>query len=103
MTSCGRRCKVLFTLRNHEVINKEIKLMISTEVAKLGDGKSFGELALLHNKQRAASIVTLEDTCFATMDRHSFEKVMSDIKSREINENKAFLERFGNLKPLTNQ
>lgn len=94
---------MLFTFRNKEVINKEIKLLISTEVAKLGDGKSFGELALLHNKQRAASIITLEDTSFAVMNKKSFEKVMSDTKTREINQNIDFLDRFSYIKQLTKQ
>jgi hypothetical protein len=42
--------------------------LISTHIALLEAGKSFGELALLHNKQRAASIKVVEDCYFATMD-----------------------------------
>jgi CRP-like cAMP-binding protein len=76
---------------------------MSTEVAKLDDGKCFGELALLHNKQRAASIITLQDTHFAVMNKQSFEKVMSEIKLREISENIDFLDKFSYIKQLTKQ
>jgi CRP-like cAMP-binding protein len=42
---------------------------MSTHFVTKDAGKSFGEIALIHNKQRAASIYSLEDCVFATMDR----------------------------------
>ena len=56
-----------------EVVQKEFKFTKRTKVAELSDGKSFGELALLNNKPRAATIIAIEDTDFATMDKPSFK------------------------------
>ena len=55
---------------------------------------SFGELALLHNKKRAASIFALEDTHFATMNKESFERVMLEMKNRENQVKIDFLNKF---------
>ena len=38
-------------------------------VIELGAGKSFGELALITNKPRSASIITLTSCFFAIMDK----------------------------------
>lgn len=38
-------------------------------------GQSFGELALLYNAPRSASIQCLEDTSFWAIDRKTFRKV----------------------------
>ena len=73
------------------------------EVAKLGDGMAFGELALLHNKPRAASIYTLEDTHFAVMNKRDFDRIMHKIKMRENNQLVEFLDLFEYFKSLTYQ
>jgi len=82
---------------------KKIMLTVSTQVTVLDSGKSFGELALLHNKQRAASISTLEDTHFATMNKRSFERVMLIIKRRENDKAVQFLDNYAFIKSLTYQ
>ena len=46
------------------------------QVVALGDGFSFGELALLNSKPRAATIVCLEDCHFATLNRQDFDKII---------------------------
>lgn len=78
-------------------------MLISTHIALLEAGKSFGELALLHNKQRAASIKVVEDCYFATMNKKSFDKVMLKIKLRENNKIVSFFDKFNFIKPLTYQ
>ena len=52
------------------------------EVAKLNSGKTFGELALINDKPRAATIVCLQDCYFACLERSSYQKVLQklDIK-----------------------
>lgn len=62
---------------------------------------SFGELALLHNKKRAASIITVEDTHFATMSKYKFDQIMAKIKLKENNQIVEFFDSFSFLKPLT--
>jgi CRP-like cAMP-binding protein len=43
-------------------------------VAVLGEGQSFGELAILYNPVRSATIKTLEDTDLIVLNRKLFEK-----------------------------
>jgi CRP-like cAMP-binding protein len=48
-------------------------------VGELGPGKCFGELALITNKPRAATVMCLEDSQFATLDKASFHKSLAAI------------------------
>jgi type IV pilus assembly protein PilB len=45
-------------------------------LAELGSGQMFGEMALLTHKPRAATVVALEATACATLERADFEKVL---------------------------
>lgn len=45
----------------------------------LEDGKSFGELALIQHKPRAATIICKEDTHFATLDRAGYDRVLKKL------------------------
>ena len=49
------------------------------------DGDSFGELALINNSPRSATIVCSTDWTFATMDKNDYWKTLSRIESRNIN------------------
>lgn len=42
------------------------------QVAELSTGKSFGELAIITNKRRNATVKTSEDTHFAVLDKFSY-------------------------------
>lgn len=55
------------------------------QLATMSDGKSFGELALIHNKPRAASIETLDDTHFAVMSKTDYDKSLSKIEQKNLN------------------
>ena len=44
------------------------------EVASLDGGKSFGELALISSKPRAATIRCKKDTHFAVLDKNAYQK-----------------------------
>ena len=44
------------------------------EVAKLEGGQSFGELALISSKPRAATIRCKKDTHFAVLDKNAYQK-----------------------------
>jgi CRP-like cAMP-binding protein len=46
------------------------------EVAVLKEGQSFGELALITNKKRNATIVTKENTHFATITKSQYQKAL---------------------------
>lgn len=61
------------------------------EVATLGPGKSFGELALIRHKPRAATIRCLQDTHFATLDKHDYEISLAKIERKRMNKILTFM------------
>lgn len=50
------------------------------EVVTLREGKSFGELALIKNKPRAATIRCKDDCHFAVMNKADYQKVLQRIE-----------------------
>jgi putative ABC transport system ATP-binding protein len=49
-----------------------------TQIATLGEGDFFGEMALLTGQPRNASIVTLEETTLYTLSKANFQAAMSE-------------------------
>ena len=64
------------------------------EVARLGDGCSFGELALLKNDGRAATIVCSEKTSFATLHQKDYVWTIGQEEKRKNKEVVNFFRRF---------
>jgi len=61
-----------------EGTKKEIKtIFVLTEVKALSGGASFGELALIDKKPRAATIICKENCHFGVLDKNSFERILS--------------------------
>lgn len=60
---------VLTPTLSDDYIMKEIKI--------LNAGLSFGELALIENKPRAATIICKEDCGFAVLDKRNFDVILS--------------------------
>ena len=54
------------------------------EVAVLRNGKGFGELALIKNKPRAATIKCLEECHVAVMSKADYEKVLKKIEQKNL-------------------
>lgn len=52
---------------------------------RVGDGKSFGEIALMSNKPRGASILCKEDTHFAVMNRNDFRDTLMKLEENVMN------------------
>ena len=52
------------------------KLEWEIEIAQLSTGSSFGELALINNEPRKATIICLTDCFFAVLDKHDYNKVL---------------------------
>lgn len=71
-------------------------------VAKIGSGESFGELALMYNAPRAATVVSAETGCTLwALDRVTFRRILMDstFERRRMYEN--FLEEVPLLSSLT--
>lgn len=58
-------------------IKKPFTFMILQPIAEWGNGHAFGELALLNDKPRSATIMTLEDTHFAVLEKDDFKNIMA--------------------------
>jgi CRP-like cAMP-binding protein len=57
---------------------KEIYFETNVDIVKIyKSGDSFGELALLDNKPRAASIRCVEDCHFAVLEKANFQEILS--------------------------
>lgn len=61
------------------------------DVAKLISGDSCGELALMYDEQRNATIKCVTKCYFATLCKHSFNQVLSRIELKQQNKKIDFL------------
>ena len=60
-------------------------------VAVLSMGQAFGELALLHNKDRAATIQTRENTLLAVLEKADFTRILHRIEEKRLRSKAEFL------------
>jgi CRP-like cAMP-binding protein len=67
--------------KNDPAANKGAML----EVNELGVGETFGELALIENKPRKATIICKENCDFATLDRASYSELLEEADRIRIN------------------
>lgn len=61
------------------------------EVSELGAGQSFGELALLQDSARSASILCKTPTILAVLTKDSFNLVLKEEEARRLNEKISFI------------
>jgi cAMP-dependent protein kinase regulator len=67
-----------------------------------GSGESFGELALLYNAPRAATIVTKESGNLFALDRETFNHIVRDAARKKREHYELFLKKvelFGTMEP----
>ena len=76
-------------LRNYN--KNENKIDWFVEVAKLKPGENFGELALMNNAPRDATIKAMTDCQFATIQKNDYQKVLKSNEFVLKNEKKDFL------------
>lgn len=55
-----------------------------TEVAKFSAGDSFGELALINDDKRAATVSCLTNCNFAVINRENYQRVLKTIELRAV-------------------
>ena len=71
------------------------------KVASIGPGGSFGELALMYNAPRAATVVSAEaDARLWALDRRTFRRILMDAAFQRRRMHEAFLEEVPLLAPL---
>ncbi|CAG9316510.1 unnamed protein product [Blepharisma stoltei] len=64
------------------------------EVATLEAGSAFGELALLKNQPRAASIICTEDCHFATLSKEPYLRILGKLTAQKLDELVSFLSKL---------
>ena len=83
-----------------------VEVIIDGEVKKtLKKGDYFGDLALLYNAPRTASIRCVSDTTFWTIHRRRFQMLLKNIKTTQFRENKKIVEKvkiFGKKNYISN-
>jgi cGMP-dependent protein kinase len=74
------------------------------KVTELGEGQSFGELALLFRASRAASIKCLSDNNqFFVMKPALYRSLLQQLKTAEYSRNKSTIEAISLFQCLTNK
>ncbi|AAW41057.1 hypothetical protein CNBA5350 [Cryptococcus deneoformans B-3501A] len=76
---------------------------LGKKVAECSEGSSFGELALMHNAPRAASIISLTPCTLWALDRVSFRTILLDHTSRKRRLYESFLSEVPILASLQPQ
>lgn len=74
---------------------------LGTKVASSGPGSSFGELALMYNAPRAATVVSSEPSVLWQLDRLTFRKILMDSAFQRRRMYESFLEGVPLLSSLT--
>jgi cGMP-dependent protein kinase len=67
----------------------------------LTTGQGFGELALLYNAPRSASIKAARESRFWAIDRKTFKKVVEDVTAKQFKENREFLNKVAYFDSMT--
>ena len=85
---------VLLSVIFFELESGSVQVVINDENKRvLNRGNCFGELALLYNAPRSATIQVLEESSFWAIDRKTFKTTLEEIKQREYAENRKFIEK----------
>ena len=71
-------------------------------IKKMSVGESFGELALLHEAPRSATVKAVKDSVFYCLERLSFRKIINKINEVNFEENKIFIESVSLLANIDN-
>ncbi|KAL4499727.1 hypothetical protein ABPG72_017267 [Tetrahymena utriculariae] len=82
----------------------QVDIIINDEVKRtLNPGESFGELALLYNAPRSASIRCKGNCHFWAIDRNSFRKTIEDMVQKNYESNRTFMEQVNFFKSMNSE
>lgn len=105
-----------YTLAPHEIVfeqeqpgvnffvvaSGQLEVIInSRRVNVLNPGDSFGELALLHDTVRSATVLTIDRSTMWGLDRKTFRSAVESVNAQNYQENKRFIESVPLLRILT--
>jgi cGMP-dependent protein kinase 1 len=76
-------------------------LVTGKRVNVLGPGDSFGELGLLHDSPRSATVQTLEKVSIWGLDRKTFRSAVETVNAQNYKENKNFIDTVPLFSVLT--
>ena len=77
-----------------KALNKYKNFNYLKEITRLESGQSFGELALIYNSVRAASIIALEKTELIVLNRETFKKYIHSMQTSHLNHIIGFYEHL---------
>lgn len=69
-------------IEDHE---EKIKPQEIEEVAELSDGATFGEVALINNSKRQASIICHTPCHFAVLDKKDYQDILKGVEKKKWN------------------
>ena len=92
--SIGQNFYLIYSGRVEVVVNGQKKRI-------MGKGEQFGELALLHDSLRTATIRTMEVSYFWVLSRETFQQAVKSVSHHKFQENKQFIESVPILQVLT--
>ena len=79
----------------------KLEVRANDERRVLGPGQSFGELALIDDRPRSATVRTLEACVLWGLDRSTFMKALKRLRMQEYEENKKFINSVNVFNVLT--
>jgi CRP-like cAMP-binding protein len=79
---------------DEDEISRFFELTTLNEVSTLSEGVGFGELALINNAPRSATIVTTTECYFATLEKKSFKEIMGKIYKKKFTKLTRLMEHF---------
>lgn len=88
---------------NQETDEGIFKLRLLQPVSEVKGGDFFGELSLIMNKPRAATVLTQIPTHAASLSRPDYEKIIKPIEERKLNSKINYLKSFPFLSHLSRQ
>lgn len=95
----GQPAKNFFVL-----VSGKLEVQVNgNQVNLLEPGSGFGELALLHDTNRSASIIALEKCGLWGVNRKTFREAVESVNALNFLENKEFINNVPLLQLLTSQ
>jgi CRP-like cAMP-binding protein len=73
------------------------------KVAVRGKGTCFGELALMYNAPRAATVIASKDSVVWAVDRFTFRRILANVSDTQLHEYEQFLAKVDLLAPLSSR